>query len=57
MIRLSVVFKSKNLWSVGYGSMIYNDNDEWYFGGSEDGWYVWVPDIYRWGFGLAIDSP
>ena len=36
MLRLSVLFKSKELWSVGYGYMGCNDNNEWYFRGSKD---------------------
>ena len=55
MLSLSVVFKFKYFWSVGYGSMGCDDNYKWYFGGSEDEWYIWVPDIYWWGLGLAVD--
>ena len=36
MLRLSVVFKPEELWSVGYASMGYDDNYEWSFGGAED---------------------
>ena len=36
MLNLSVVFNCKELWSVGYGSMVFYDNDQWYFGGTED---------------------
>ena len=57
MLRLSVVFMSKDIWSVGYGSMEYDDKNEWYFGGAEDEWLVWVPDIDRWIFGLAMSIP
>ena len=57
MLSLSVVFKSKELWSVGYGSMECDDNDEWSFGGAEYKWSIWVTGIDRWVFGLAIDSP
>ena len=57
MLRLSVVFKSKELWSVIYGSMVCDDNNEWSFGGAEDEWYFWVTDIDQWVFGLDIDSP
>ena len=57
MLRLSVVFKSKELWSVGYGSMGCDYNDEWYFGGAEDEWSVWVPYKYQLFFGFSIDSP
>ena len=57
MSRLSLVFKSKELWSVGYSFMGCGDNVEWYFGCTEDEWYVWVPDIDWWGLGLSIDSP
>ena len=32
-----------------------DDNGEWYFGVSEDEWYVWVPDIDPWVFSLYID--
>ena len=38
MLKLSVVLKSKELWSVEYGSMGYDDNGEWYFGGPEYEW-------------------
>ena len=65
MLRLSDVFKSKYIWSVGYGSMGCDDNDEWYFGDpdyewsvwvTDNEWYVWVPDIY-WGIlGSTLDS-
>ena len=55
MLRLSVVFKSKELWSVGYGYTGCDDNYEWYFGGLENEWYVWAPDIYWRGLGLSID--
>ena len=47
----------KYIWSVGYGYTVCDDNDGWYFGGAEDEWSVWVPDIDRWVFGLDIDSP
>ena len=57
MLMLSVVFNSKEKNSVWYGSMGCDDNNEWYFGGAEDEWSVWVTDIDRWVFGLAIDSP
>ena len=57
MLRLSVVFKSKDLCSVEYGSMGCDDNYEWSFAGAEDEWYFWVPDIDRWFFGLAIYLP
>ena len=33
---------------VGYGSMGYDNNDEWSFWGTEDGLSVWVPDINWW---------
>ena len=35
MLRLIVVFKSEEIWSVGYGYMGFDDNYEWYFGGPE----------------------
>ena len=57
MLRVSVVFKSKELWLFGYDSMVCDDNYECSFGGSEDEWYVWVTNIDWWVFGLAIDSP
>ena len=57
MWRLSVVLNSKELWSVGYSSMGWDDNNEWSFGGAEDEWYFWVPDIDRWVFGLSVDGP
>ena len=44
MLRLSDVFKSKELWLVEYGYMGFDDNDAWYFGGPDDEWSVWVPD-------------
>ena len=56
MLRLSVVFNPKELWLVGYGSMVCDDNDEWYFGDPEDEWSNLVPDIGWWGLSLAIDS-
>ena len=56
MLRLSVVFKTKELWSVVYGSMGCDDNYEWSFGGPEDEWYVWITDIDWRGLGLATDS-
>ena len=36
MLSLSVVLKSKYLWSVRYGYIGWDDNDECYFGGAED---------------------
>ena len=57
MLRLIVVFMSKELLSVRYGSMGCGDNNEWSFGGPEDEWSVWVPDIDWWGLGLDIDIP
>ena len=56
MLRLSVDFKSKYLWLVGYVSMGCGDNNEWSFGGTEYQWSIWVPDIYWCGLGLAIDN-
>ena len=56
MLTLSDFCKSKELWSVGYGSMGCDDNNEWSFEGDEDEWSFWVPDIYQWMFGLDIDS-
>ena len=56
MLRVSVVFKSKELWLFGYDSMVCDDNDEWSFEGDEDEWYFWVTDIYQWIFVLAIDG-
>ena len=44
MLRLSGVFKSKDLRSVWYGYMGCGDNNEWYFGGPDNEWYVWVPE-------------
>ena len=44
MLRLSDFCKSKELWSVRYGSMGCDYSDEWSFGGPDDDWYVWVPD-------------
>ena len=57
MLRLSVVFKSKELRSVGYNSMGCDDNNELLFWGPEDEWYVWVPGIDWWGLGLSNNSP
>ena len=45
MLRLSDVFKSKYIWSVGYGSIGWDDNNEWSLGGPDDDWYVLIPDI------------
>ena len=44
MLKLSGVFKSKNIWSVRYGFMGCDESDEWSFGGPEDELSVWVPD-------------
>ena len=57
MLSLSFFFKSKEIWSIWYGSMGCDDKDEWSFGGPEDEWSVWIPDILWWGFGFSIDSP
>ena len=57
MLRLSVGFKSKELCSVGYGSMGCDDNNEWSVGGPDDEQYSLVLDMDWWGLGLAIDSP
>ena len=35
MLRLSVVFKFKELWLVRYDSMGCDDNNDWCFGGAE----------------------
>ena len=57
MLRLSGVFKSKELWSVGYGSMGCDDYDEWSFGGPDDDWSVWVPYIYWRSLVSTLDIP
>ena len=57
MLNSSIAFKSKEVWSVVYGSMGSDDDDEWSFGGPEDDLYVWVTDIDWWGLGLDIDIP
>ena len=57
MLRLSVVFKSKELWPFRYGSMGCDDNNEWSFGGAEYEWYVWFPGVDWWVFCLAVDGP
>ena len=54
-IILSVVFESKYIGSVGYGSMACDNNNVWSFGGPGDEWSVWVAEIYWWRLGLAID--
>ena len=36
MLRLSDFYKSKELWSVGYGSTVCDASNEWYFGGPEE---------------------
>ena len=57
MLRLSGVFKSKELWSVGYGSMGCDDYDEWSFGGPDNDWSVWVPYIYWRSLVSTLDIP
>ena len=66
MLKFSDVLNPKELWSVGYVSMVCDDNNEWSFGGPDnswyvwvpdDGWYVWVPNIYWRSLGSTLDSP
>ena len=57
MLRLSDVCKSKKLWSVGYGSTVFDASNEWYFGGPEEEWSVKVPDIYWGSLGSTMDIP
>ena len=37
--------------------MVYDAINEWYFGGTEDEWSVWVTNIYWRSLGLDIDTP
>ena len=57
MLKLSGVFNFKEIWSVLYGSMGWDDNDEWYFGGPDDEQYVWVTDIYWRSLVSTLDIP
>ena len=66
MLRLSDFCKSKELWSFGYGSMGCDDKNDWYFGGHDYEWSVWVPHNawYFWvpytdwrSLGSTLDSP
>ena len=54
---LSDFYFSKELWSVGRGSAVCDDINEWYFGGTDKKWYVKVPDIYFRSLVSALDFP
>ena len=55
MLRLSDLWKSKELWSVGCGSTGCDTRNEWSFGGPNEEWYIKLPDIYWISLGSTLD--
>ena len=57
MLRLSDLFLSKELRSVGCGSTGCDASNEWSFGGPGKKWSIKVPDIYWRSLGSILDFP
>ena len=55
MLRLSGVYRHKELWSVGCGSAGCDDSNDQSFGGPDKECYVKVPDLYLRSLGSTID--
>ena len=57
MLRLSDLCNSKELWSVGCGSVVCDAINEWSFGGPDKEWSGKLTDIYLISLGSTLYIP